>query len=90
MQATCGTLRFRLEQTPYSHVASNVRYVTHLGVQAPHIFDLSSYVLSHGGKDVGQSFSGLLEGLADHPLHEDVHLRADGDAQFALVGAHGQ
>ena len=33
LQATCGTLRFRLEQTPYSHVASNVRYVTHLGVQ---------------------------------------------------------
>ena len=25
------------------HVASNVRYVTHLGVQTPHNFDLSSY-----------------------------------------------
>ena len=49
LQATCGTLLtseylltfpFRLVQTPYSHLAfaSNVRYVSHLGVQIPFIY----------------------------------------------------
>ena len=42
MQATCGTLPFLWVQTPYSHLASKVRYISHLGhtpnIAEPHAF----------------------------------------------------